>query len=219
LAATDKISNLFNADAVSYFSNFGWQPIIYPTGQKLIINVPAVEAAESRQYVMNTSSGAWCSFSGWRAWCFEILGENLYFGTAGKVCQADTGFSDNGANIVSVAQQAFSYFGDSTQNKQFKMVRPIFMSDGFVNPAIVLNTDFQENRTTVAPSFTGGMGTAWDDGEWDAFSWASGDTIIQKWQSVTGIGYSGGIRVVTNMKDINCRWISTDFVYERGGIL
>ncbi len=219
LAATDKIKGLFNVDANSYKNNFGWQPIIYPEGQKLLINVPAVEGAESYQYVMNTEHGAWCKFTGWQANCFEVFDGGLYYGGSGVVCRADFGQSDNGANIVSVAQQAFNYFANPNAIKQFKMVRPVFISTGNVNPSVLMNTDFNQKRTTSPPSFTDNSGTAWDVGDWDVSSWASGDQIIQRWQTVTGVGYSGGIRVVQDSKNITCRWVSTDIVYEQGGVI
>jgi hypothetical protein len=219
LAATDKIQTIFNADAISYQSNFGWQPIIYPDGQKLIINVPQTENSVAYQYVMNTANGSWTKFTGWNAACFEILGNGLFFGGSGVVYKCDTGLDDNGSEIQAVVQQAYSYFGERTAIKKFQMVRPIFSSEGVVNPAVLMNVDFEQNRTTVSPSFTGSLGTEWDLGDWDTSSWESGDTINKRWQSVSGVGYCGGLRIVASLKNIGCRWQSTDIVYEKGGVL
>lgn len=219
LSLTDKISPLINADIRNYRNNFGWQPIYHPIGNKLIINVPVTEGAVSRQYVMNTQHGAWCRFTGWDAFCFEILSDDLYYGGDTIVYKADTGQSDDGANITAVCQQAFSYFGSRGTIKKFSLARPVFIAEGVVNPAVLVNVDFQQNRTTVSPSFSGGAGTAWDDGDWDDFDWGGGDTLTAKWQSVTAVGYSAGIRVVAELKDISCRWQSTDFVYEKGAVL
>lgn len=219
LAITDKISPLINEDVQSYKANFGWQPIYHPIGNKLIINVPVVENIRSRQYVMNTQHGAWTIYTGWNANCFETLNDELYFGANGIVAKADFGFSDNGSNIQAVAQQAFSYFGAPGTNKRFTLVRPVFLSEGTINPAVLVNTNFEETRTTVSPSFSGGIGTEWDEGDWDDSDWAGGDTLTSKWQTVTGVGYSAGVRVVLEAKDIGCKWQSTDFVYEQGGVL
>jgi len=219
LAATDKISTLFNQDIQSYGTVYGWQPIIHPFGQKLIINVPTTESAEARQYVMNTTYGAWTRFLGWDAICFEVLGDALYYGGSDSVYQADTGSSDNGSVITCVAQQAFSYFGNRTGIKKWSMARCIFTSNGSINPAILLNVDFEENRTSVAPTYTGDATSIWDVAPWDTSDWARGDNIIKNWQTITGVGYSGGIRVVTQTKDVTCKWNSTDFVYEYGAVL
>jgi hypothetical protein len=219
LAATDKISTIFNRDIKLYGANFGWQPIIFPSGQKLIINVPETEGSVSNQYVMNTSNGSWAKFTGWNAICWEVLGDNLYFGDATTIKQADTGTSDDGAEIMAVAQQAFSYFGNKTGIKKWNMARCIFSADGDVNPAILINVDFAQNRTTVAPSYTSFTGSEWDVATWDVDGWAVGDTIYKRWQTVTGVGYAGGIRVVTSTANVVCKWQSTDFVYEYGAVL
>jgi hypothetical protein len=219
LAATDKISDIFNRDIEQYGTLFGWQPIIYPIGKKLIINVPTTENTQSYQYVMNTGHGAWTKFTGWNAICWETLGDDLYFGGSDGVYKADTGQSDNGSVITCVAQQAASYFGDRTGIKRWTMARPVFISNGTINPAIVLNTDFAQNRTAASPSFVDNVGSAWDVSDWDTSSWTRGDEIIKNWQSVTGVGYSAGIRVVTATEFLTCKWISTDFVYEKGAVL
>ena len=52
-AITDKIANLINSDVQSYGNNFGWQPILYPIGNKVLINVPYQENAVCYQYVSN----------------------------------------------------------------------------------------------------------------------------------------------------------------------
>lgn len=218
LAATDKISDLFNADTRAYSTVYGWQPIIYPLGKKLIVNVPTTEGVEAHQYVMNTTHGAWTKFTGWNAICWETLGDNLYFGGANGVFQADTGQDDNGSEITCVAQQAFSYFGNKTGIKHWKMARCVFTSNGTLNPSILLNVDFAQNRTTVPPSFTDNVGSSWDVSTWDVDSWTRGDTIIKNWQTVTGVGYAGGIRVVTSTKDLTCAWQATDFIYEFGAV-
>lgn len=219
LAATDKISPIFNQDARSYSSVYGWQPIIHPTGKKLVINVPTVEGTEARQYVMNTEHGAWCKYTGWNAICFEVWGDRLFYGGADRVYEADIGNDDDGAEITSVAQQAFSYFGNRTGIKRWTLARCIFTSNGVVNPAILMNVDFAQNRTTVPASFTDNVGSTWDIAPWDTSSWTRGDTIIKNWQTVTGVGYSGGIRVVTQTKNLSCSWQSSDFVYEYGAVL
>lgn len=219
LAATDKISDLFNADIRDYGSIFGWQPIIHPIGKKLIINVPKTENTVAQQYVMHTSHGAWCKFTGWNAICWETLDDSLYFGAEDGVYIADTGRTDNGSDITSVAQQAFSYFGNKSGLKRWTMTRCVFNSDGFITPAVVLNVDFALNRTSVAPSFTDNVGSAWDISDWDIAAWTKGDNIIKNWQTVTGVGYAGGLRVVTQTQNVKCEWQSSDFVFERGGVI
>lgn len=219
LAATDKISNLINNDVLSYQNLFGWEPVIYPTGNKLIINVPTVENVEAHQYVMNTTHGAWTKFTGWNASCFEVLDDLLYYGGDTIVYKADFGQSDNGANINWVVQQAYSYFGSRGQIKQFTMARPIIQSNGDITPSILVNVDFERRRTTAPGSFAAAGGSVWDVAPWDTSDWNSGDNIIKRWQSVTGVGYSASLRMVGESQGITCAWLSTDFVFKPGGVL
>lgn len=219
LAATDKISTLINADTRTYFNNFGWQPIIYPEGNKLIINVPRIESTDSIQYVMNTQHGAWCRFTGWDAACFEVMGNNLFYGTTGAIVQCDVVSDDNGSNISGYVQQAFNFFGAKGMQKIFKMARPIFQSESFVFPTVRMNVDFDVTQRSALQSQIVGVGAEWDVAEWDIADWALGDVISKDWQSITGIGISGGLNISTNMKGTNVQWISTDVIYEVGGSL
>lgn len=219
LAATDKIRNLVNEDVSKYSSLYGWQPILHPSGQKFIMNVPTVEGSSAKQYVMNTDSKAWCLFTGWNAICFEALGDQLFFGGDTAVYEADTGHDDNGSDIIAVCQQAFNYFNSPGTQKHFKMVRPVLFSDAAISPAVKLNVDYRLDRTMEAGSFTGGGGALWDVSSWDTTEWAQGLTITQRWLSVTGVGYTGSLRMVMKVNGLEVKWQSTDFVYENGQVL
>lgn len=217
-AVTDKITNLITAAIRSYETNFGWQPIIHPTGNKLIINVPTTETNTSYQFVMNTITGAWCVFTGWNAFCWETLGDVLYFGGSNAVFVADTGNDDNGSDIETDVQQAFSYFGSKGRIKHFKAVRPIFLAEGDVTPALLVNVDFETRIPQAGPSYSGSAGSDWDVAPWDTSDWGSGDNIIKKWQSVSGAGFAGGVRIKTSTQGLKVRWQATDFIFERGGV-
>lgn len=219
LAATDKISSLINTDTKAYFNNFGWQPIIYPDGNKLILNVPQIEGTTSIQYVMNTQHGAWCRFTGWDAACFEILGDALYYGTMGKVVQCDTGLDDQDQNITGYVQQAFSFFGAKGLQKIFRMARPIFQSESFIFPSVRINVDFDTKLRQPLQTVVTGSGAEWDVAEWDVAEWSLGDVVSKDWRSITGIGISGGLNISTSFSGVKCRWVSTDVIYEVGGSL
>lgn len=218
-AVTDKITNLITSDIRQYNTNFGWQPIIHPTGNKMIINVPTVDGSISHQYVMNTITGAWCKFTNWDAFCWELLGDKLFFGGIDGVYEADTDTDDNGSDIVSDVQQAFSNFGDNTAQKHFKMVRPLFISEADVTPSLIMNVDYGSRDPQGMPSYSSSSSSVWDVAPWDTSDWELGDILIKKWQSVSGIGYSGGLRIKTASSGVKIRWQATDIVYERGGVL
>lgn len=217
-AITYKIVNLINNDIQAYSGNFGWQPILYSMGNKLIINVPQTENDVAYQYVMNTVTGAWCKFTGWNAACFEVFNDVLYYGGNGTVYKADIGLDDDGAAIIALAQPAFNYFG-SHQQKIFNMVRPIFTSTGTISAALGLCVNFGTTFPTSNPSFSGSSGSPWNTSPWNTSPWGGANNIIADWESVRGIGFSATIIMNVQSKDIDVSWQSTDYVFETGGIL
>jgi hypothetical protein len=215
-AVSNKIGQLANSDVATYAANTGWQIHLYPIGNKLIINVPA--SSSTYQYVMNTITGAWCRFTGWNAYCFENFGDQLMFGGSGYVAWADHGNIDDTSAITFDIKPAFSYFGSRAQ-KRFTMVRPLMQVDGTLNLLIDLNTDFQDKPPQSAPALSQGGAAQWNTAPWNTSSWQSGTALRANWQSVNGIGYAATLRMRGTTKNQTVILQSTDFVYERGGIL
>ena len=216
IAISDKIQNLVNADVQTYNANFGWQAILHPIGNKLIVNVPVIEGVSQYQYVLNTITNAWCKFTGWNANCFETFDDGLYYGGASAVVKADHDYDDNGNDIVGEVIQAFSYFGDIAQ-KQFTFVRPTFRTSGAVRLTLQLNTDFFLNSLAQTPTMGASSSSMWDVAEWDDALWASEETIVHKWISVGALGYNAAIHMKIAGNGIPVKWLSTDYQYLRGG--
>jgi hypothetical protein len=87
VALSSQINKAVNDAVRSYGGLFGWQPIIYPLGTMLMVNVPQ-SATVAHQYVFNTLTGAPCRFKGMNALCWGLLNDGLYFGTSdGRVVQ------------------------------------------------------------------------------------------------------------------------------------
>lgn len=216
---SNKIQNLVNNDVQQYANNFGWECIVYPTGNKLIINVPQTTNNTQYQYVMNTITGAWCRFTNWNAACFEILTDKLYFGGNTYVAQCDTGYNDGGNQISGDVEQAYSYFGVPGREKRFTLVRPILNSDGNISPAVALNIDFQNQTPTTTATFTGTGGSAWNVSPWDISPWGGLNNTLKNWQTVTGVGFAASLHMLLAAQYFGIKWQSTDFVYEPGGVL
>lgn len=217
-ALTNKIVNLVNEAVQTYKGNFGWQPILYPLGNKFIVNVPLVENSQQNQFVMNTINGAWHTFTGWNASCFAVLQDVLYFGGNGVVCQADTGNTDNGANVQGEVKSAFQYFGAPGLLKRWTMVRPIFNVAANITPAIRLDIDFEDVTPTQTASYSAATGTPWDTALWDTFLWAGALNIVKNWQGANGVGYCAAFHMKLVSK-VQTQWMSIDYVYEKGGVI
>lgn len=216
-AISEKITNLINSDVATYGSNFGWQLMLYPLGNKFIVNVPQIENSTQYQYVMNTINDSWCKFTGWNAACWEFFNDGIYFGGNGVVTQADTGTDDNGSLITANVRQAFSYFKTHLQ-KRFSAIRAIFSCPGTLKAAIAVNIDFSNKPPTSTSSFTANTGSPWNTSPWNTSPWQQGSSIIKQWQSVSGIGFAAAVNMSVSVKNLPISWMATDFVYEPGGI-
>ena len=217
---TDKIFYAISQEASLYSSNFGWQINYFASENMLIINVPSTTGIQ--QFCMHTISKAWCSFSGINAKCWELSYDTMYFGGDGYVGRFWDSYSDNGNNINAQVQQAYSYFDAPGQQKRFTMIRPIFQTDnGLPGILVGINTDFDAQNSLGAVSFNAINTTTgtWDNALWDDQVWGGNLALTKLWQGVTGIGYSGGIIMKVASQGIDVRWVSSDYVMERGGVL
>ena len=221
-AVSYKIVNSINTDVQAYGNNFGWQIVNYPIGNKIIVNVPSVENTSQYQYVMNQVSQAWCTFgyynSPWNAACFELFGDLLFFGGNGVVCQCDVGNSDNGSAIQIELKPAFSYFDQPGRLKDFKLVRPVMLSDGPVVPSFKINIDFSNIAPTASANFTGG-GFAWNTTAWNTQTWSNYQTVRKRWLVANGTGYAASLHMKASISNMTLKFQSIDYVYEYGGVI
>lgn len=216
-AVTDKIRPLVNRDIIAYGTNTGWGVIVHPSGSKLIVNIPSAERSSSHQYVMNTQTQAWCRFTGWDAFAWEVTKDVLYFGGNGVLVIADTGALDGTDAISFDAAQAYSYFKSRGQNKLFTMMRPIFELDGPVTLQLGVNVDFNGAAPSSVLTLEGSAGDPWSVA-WSA-AWGGATTIYRGWQSVQGIGFAAAPRVIGNVDETRLAWAATDIVFEPAGVL
>lgn len=224
-ALSNKILNLVNQDVQNYGSNFGWEVVLYPIGNKLIINVPQSQNSTQYQYVMNTVTNAWCRFTNWNANTFALLGDNLYFGSnsatanQGFVAKCDYGNSDAGAYIFGEAKTAFQYFGAPGRQKKVEMLRPLYSTVGKMSFAVAMDMDYADNYPTGTPGYTGTTGTAWNTSLWNTFPWGDVTTVKKDWITVSAVGDAGALhmRCVNNASSM--QWQAVEYVYQVGGVL
>lgn len=219
IALSAQINKAVNDAVRDQGSTFGWQPFIYPKGTMFIFNIPQGSSVYN-QFVFNTITGAPCKFKGINAVCWGLIGNAAYFGgTDGKVYLFDTGTSDDGNNIDWDVLQAFSYFDSPARNKAFKLVEPIFQSDGNPSVAIDLNTDFQIKTFTGVTSTSNTSAGLWGVAKWGVGVWGAADQIYRGWRGVRGSGRSAAIRLRGASTTARPSWISTNFTYIEGGQL
>lgn len=180
VAVTQKIQNAFQMASQNYFSNFGWDAILYERGSLAIYNIPVVELGIAYQYVQNLQTGSWCRFTGLNGSCWATSNDLVFFGGADGVYQWNVGVTDSGNDLVCSALGAFNYFG-SPKQKNFTMVRPTLNATADVLPAIAINTDFNTDPPTSIPTVINTRA--------DTLS------IRSSWNSATGLGFCGAVYI------------------------
>lgn len=214
-SVSNKIDPAFAAAYQLYASNWGWQAIVYPRGHMALVNIP-VNSSTTWQYAMNTQTQAWCRFTGLNAKCWGLFGEELYYGTEGAVMKFDTGTDDNGAAIEGDMQPAFKDFGSGTLTKHFKMVRPLFRSNAFPTLAILMNTDYSDDRPTSADALAiSSSAPTWGTAVWGAFTW-TGQQVQKAWFACVGSGFVASPRLYTSTATASIELDAIDVIYEQG---
>lgn len=214
---TDQIQNAWGDVARAHSSKFGWQTLLYPRGNMLIINVPITELGTSHQYVFNTGTGAPCRFKNQNAFCWSLLNEDAYFGGNTVVYKADSGTSDNGANVDGTVKPAFNYFGMPGAQKRFTQCRPVFVAGGGLTPAVSINVDFEDLAVVGSPSISGTSGATWDVSPWDTSDWGVENSVTKNWIGVNGIGYAGTLKINAASSQFGLSLEAVDYMFETGG--
>lgn len=209
------IQDLVNGDIQNYGGQFGWTILNYPLGNKIILNAPRPTGTSTVQYVMNTSTNAWCRYTGLNAVSWALFNDQVFFGSANSVIQAETGNSDQGQAIAADVMPAYSYFGAEGAQKLFTAVRPIVQATGSFAPALGVAVNFAAVPPYSQPQLTIGQGGAtWNIAVWNVATW--GDTLKTNtnWQTIGGLGFAATLRMTTLTKNVSASWQSVDYAYE-----
>lgn len=227
---SDKIIRTVNEAVTKASANFGWQIILCPIQNKLIINVPTSQDVQSIQFVMNTITGAWCRFTGWNTTCFAYFKDKIYGIIGDKVYLMDVpgandGMSetDPGKTIPAIAKTAFVYFGGRNEQKSYKLARALLLTSGTMSPNININTELADYPITGVADISTGDGSTigvWDLSLWDSGAlWGNAETIFQDWFSVNGLGYCASLKIELIADTAKCRWQGWEMQYSKGGLI
>ncbi len=225
-ALSQRIQNLISEVIGEGSYRYGWAILLYPAANMMIINVPGVVPEQTFQLVYNTITKAWSMFTGMHANCWWPIFDSIVYGENGVVYRAWEGYLDGvkldgtgGEMITAECQQAFSYFKLPGQNKHFKMFRPTFLFAGEFKYRAGANMDFDFATQPPPAAFNSASYGVWNQSLWSTNDvWAGGSQSSKYWASIVGIGYAAAIRLsVTTPAEVV--WVSTDWLYERGGVI
>lgn len=222
----DKVLGAISTDAQSYGETYGWKILLCPEQNKLIVNVPTT-ASLSKQYVMNTITGAWCTFSGWNYQTLAYMDRKIYGATGSTVYQLDLpGYNDNstdsddGDPITCKLKTSFQYYGGRGNIKSYKMVRPVFYTTRDVLPYINIDVDYQ----ATIPDTTGAVGTGgdiyyYDSSFYDSARYSVEEFLYSEWLGLNGMGYCAALNLNMAISHQKCRLHAFDVLYSIGGLI
>ena len=226
-AISNKIAKAVVQAGIDYGANYGWQAVHYPRGNRILFNVPLANSLIFHQHVLNTTTGAWCRFTGMNGPSWGVYQERLYFGgIGGQVYRADDGKKDDGGNIEGDAQTAWSYFGDPGQRKQVTAIMPLLSGSGDLPVSVAAQADFRETPLVAGLYLLAtGIGTdePWDiiDEDWDVTdsTWQDvSDDVTRKWIAARGVGYAIGARLLVQTQE-SVRWFATIYKVKPAGAM
>lgn len=226
VSLSDSIRPTLSALSISQAGLSGWQVHDVLARNLLVLNVPQINPLQNIQFVYNTITKGWSLFTGWPAQCFATLRNQTYFGGYQQVCLAFSGSRDgadangNGGSIYNATgQQSFTYLDERARQKHVTLARiNLVTASSQPNFSLALNADFNTsapaNLGTVVPITT----SLWDLAAWDDGKWSGGLTNYNAWQSANATGYCVSV-IVAIAVGAPTTWVSTDIVYEKGGVL
>jgi hypothetical protein len=225
-ALTDAISPTISELSVSQSGLYGFQLHDVLSKNLLILNVPQIDPTQNVQLIFNTITKGWSLFTGWPAQCWATLNGDTYFGGLGKVCLAFSGYRDNanyngsdGTTYIASCQQAANYFEKTSVLKRFTTAR-INLITLIGSPSLLLtvNTDFNTSAPASISAAVPPTSSLWGIATWGSSTWSAGLQNYNAWQTVSGVGYSGSIALAISVLGETV-WVSTDWIYETGGLL
>lgn len=229
-ALTYKISPTISNLVSTYSTTPGFETILYPGNDVLLLNVPQSLQSNNFQFCMNTQTMGWTQFTGWPAQCFCLFNDNLYFGGTNYVALAFQGYQDGatiagagGNNIVCTAMSAFTTLTDqigSAGMKSVTQIKPYFVT-GQSNPLIQIgvNTDFNLTPITGSATVSPATGAVWDNAIWDDpnATWVGSLTPNARWTGVAAWPANYVAVVVSLSATTYTLWSATDFMVTPGG--
>ena len=225
IAFSDTIRGLVLDRTQHYSSYSGWQGIIYSRGGYALFNVPVANNFE--QHVINLSTGAWCRFTGIRAYVWAQYEKRLYFGADDGVYLFDESYSDNGAPIQGIIEQAYNNLG-TERLKRIQLLNPRTKSVSPYTLVIYTDMDMEKRAVDFAESI-GSIGqTLWNTVKWSKTGisigtfWANAgkSALRSQWIANSATGYKAGLVFKTKTTGNLIEWYETSIRYEMGdGIL
>lgn len=212
---------------LSFFNQYsdvpGWHGLQYSGGGGwLMFNVPGspIITGSYYQYVMNTTTNAWCRFTGWNGLAFVVYNRRLYYGRSdGFVMLADEGRLDDGAPIKFDVKPAYNNFDDGRGlgfiQKHFQWASVLLTCDG--TPALSgrFNVDYVDDAPEYLNDIAPPPGAPWDTTAWDMGMWGDDNRSQRFIVTLNKGGTAGTLWLRGQLAGLSFSWYATQFTMQR----
>lgn len=189
------IEDIWRTAVESY--GYGWQCETWPEGTMILV-APDAGMRRSVVYAVNSNTGAWCEFTGWRALTLLSFGGDLFFGTSdGVIKQAWTTGSDDGVSYVGQYIPLFDDFGLPGVRKVAHMARVVWRAAFESIPTATARFEYDASFPPPPPGSPTSDGNLWGSGLWGSAKWSSEflKKTFSRWISVGGSGDKASVAV------------------------
>jgi len=204
-------------DARLHGDKSGWHGCLHLG--TLFINVPQSEGAISKQWVLNTRTGAWTTHTGRNPSSICSFNNELYFGAqTGGVVNIIFGPSDDGADITATANGAFVFPNNAQKDNLFTAIRPRFQASGAVSGLVGVDTDFATRTLSgEAVNIVNDPSTTPWGSEWGS-PWGQPAGPAAQWYTIRGEGKAVSVKLRAVGATQEMKWSATDVLFKPGGI-
>lgn len=212
-----KVSPSIQDDVQTYGDQEGWSVLMHDG--RVIINVPLLEGATSKQWVYNALTGAWTTYTNWNASTIVEWGGGLYLGLWGSgIVRKATGSDDAGEAIAMTARCAFvsPAKGNITQATAIRFDMSV---DGSLSGRFGLDTEGVPRPITVPPVTIAASAASTPWGSPWGSPWSTSDQYQGQWFSTYGRGRLIGLALEASGTTFGLEWYSSEILMQPGGPL
>ena len=208
---------------------YGWEMELDPSDNLAIITVPVDTTASDQrpvQFVLNTTTNAWCMFRDLDMLTLNKSNDGLFFGTRDGRVMEYTGHADDvrldpGANpntITFSLLTQYSTLGDPGTWKRAQFLRPNWLAEATPIFNVQVRYDYDIEELQENPPYVNIDLSQWDNALWDINVWATGaDTFI----STVGARGMGRAIAFAMRGEVGYEtsFIGWDCMLDKGGLL
>lgn len=204
--------------AVQERSSLPWEGCKWDDKDAVYINTPAVGNLPTMTIVLNLTTGAISTYTGWDNRCFALHNRQMYFGcNDGTVRIAEVGGSDNGMPYIAQTAFAWDHLGYPGFTKSVKQAQAIWNTTQPFAYRLSASTDYTQ-QFPISPNSMPDDNPAslWDSGLFDVALWDSGQVVYNVRSRQLSIGKTGlvfSIEIQVPVNGVNTPQIELVSVY------